>query len=300
MLRCLRNNQTYLLTRRCLGGRFRLIPNRTIRGMFLYCLALAAKRFAIDIHCLCVMSNHYHIVVGCNSLLSDLPGFMHCLNLNAALVLNAHQRRSGTFWEPGSYNLKTLTSEESVLRAMVYVICNPVTAGLIRDPRRWIGFNTRTDNAGNYRCRTWRPNFFGPGSIKPEDVWLQFSKPACFAYLSDSDYHDMLDRAVQARLEEIWAARAAQGLGYLGLAAIRRQTCDQHPDGEGIVNPERAHEEVEYADFHDEEEEQEYRDFCEAHEECMDIVRAGGRPDFPYGTYKMVRKLGFDVVAAPD
>lgn len=54
---------TYLVTRRCLGRRFLLRPDRELNRAFLYCLAVAARKYGIQVHALCVMSNHYHVAV---------------------------------------------------------------------------------------------------------------------------------------------------------------------------------------------------------------------------------------------
>ena len=56
-------NQTYLLTRRCMGRRFLLRPDKRLNNLFVYCLALAAQKYGIQIHAFCVMSNHYHLVL---------------------------------------------------------------------------------------------------------------------------------------------------------------------------------------------------------------------------------------------
>ncbi len=41
---------TYLVTRRCFGGSFFLVPRPWIRRLFGYCLALAANRYDISLH----------------------------------------------------------------------------------------------------------------------------------------------------------------------------------------------------------------------------------------------------------
>ena len=55
--------KTYLLTRRCLGRRFLLRADPELNHLFAYCLALSAERHGVEVQALCVMSNHYHLVV---------------------------------------------------------------------------------------------------------------------------------------------------------------------------------------------------------------------------------------------
>ncbi len=48
---------TWLVTRRCSERRFFLRPSRRTSTVFLFILAVAARRHGIEIHAFCVMSN---------------------------------------------------------------------------------------------------------------------------------------------------------------------------------------------------------------------------------------------------
>lgn len=61
--RCVLAGTTYLVTRRCIGRRFLLRPDRALNELFVYCLGLAAQEHGVRLHALCVMSNHYHLVL---------------------------------------------------------------------------------------------------------------------------------------------------------------------------------------------------------------------------------------------
>jgi putative transposase len=54
---------TYLVTRRCSQRLFLLKPSRLTNSVFLYLLAVAARRFGIAVHAYCVLSNHFHLVL---------------------------------------------------------------------------------------------------------------------------------------------------------------------------------------------------------------------------------------------
>jgi REP-associated tyrosine transposase len=51
---------TYLITRRCSERRFFLRPSQIVNETFLYVLGLAANRYGVVVHVLCVLSNHAH------------------------------------------------------------------------------------------------------------------------------------------------------------------------------------------------------------------------------------------------
>jgi len=55
--RRLRPGTTYLVTRRCLDRQFLLRPSKVVKQAFGFLLAIAARRFDIDLHACCVMSN---------------------------------------------------------------------------------------------------------------------------------------------------------------------------------------------------------------------------------------------------
>ena len=54
---------TYLVTRRVLRRHFLLRPDAVITNLILYALAVSAPRFGIQVHALCAMSTHLHLVV---------------------------------------------------------------------------------------------------------------------------------------------------------------------------------------------------------------------------------------------
>jgi putative transposase len=50
----------YLVTRRCSERRFFLKPSPLTSEIFLYVLAVAARRYGVLVHAFCVLSNHCH------------------------------------------------------------------------------------------------------------------------------------------------------------------------------------------------------------------------------------------------
>jgi len=53
-------NASYLVTRRCAQRQFLLRPSRATNDTFLFVLAVAARRFDVQVHAFCVLSNHVH------------------------------------------------------------------------------------------------------------------------------------------------------------------------------------------------------------------------------------------------
>jgi REP element-mobilizing transposase RayT len=84
---------TYLVTRRCAKGVFRLRPNHTTFQTFLFALACAAQKTGDLISAVLVMSNHVHLVMKAPGNL--IPYFVLELPRKVAKVMNPpHDQRS--------------------------------------------------------------------------------------------------------------------------------------------------------------------------------------------------------------
>src|SRR5262245_6742622 len=84
-------DRTYFLTRRCTQREFLLRPDAITTGIFLYCLAIAAKVFSIELIAWCAMSNHWHGIV--YDPLGRLPAFLEHFHKLTAKALNVRWNR---------------------------------------------------------------------------------------------------------------------------------------------------------------------------------------------------------------
>src|SRR5512133_1221414 len=94
---------TYLVTRRCSERRFFLRPSRLTNDIFLYVLAVAARRYGVLVHAFCVLSNHCHLIVTDEE--GRLPAFMQYLDSLVARAVNASLGHFESLWaRDGSYS----------------------------------------------------------------------------------------------------------------------------------------------------------------------------------------------------
>ncbi len=187
---------------------------------------MVSERYGIQLHALCVLSNHFHVVL--TDPLGNLPRFERDLDSLVARSFNALHGRWETFWSPGSYSAVTLEMAADVVDKIAYVLNNPVEAGLVRTGSDWPGLRTPVSQIGGRSRKVKRPNhFFRKDGPTPEWAMLTFVCPPGFASLED--FRERLVAAVQEREEEVTRERAAKGLGFLGRAAVLAQKPDMAP-----------------------------------------------------------------------
>lgn len=138
---------TYMVTRTTANSLFLLAPCSVTNGIFEYCLARAAKQFGVLIHAVSVGSDHYHMVV--TDIRGELSSFMQELNRTIARCLTQYlkqrcKRRIDTVWTTSqSFSAQLLVDRQVIIKKIAYVLTNPVKDGLVRNYRKWPGFNTR-------------------------------------------------------------------------------------------------------------------------------------------------------------
>jgi REP element-mobilizing transposase RayT len=211
----------YLVTRRCTQRQFLLRPSAVTTGIFLYVLAVAARRFGIQVHACCVLSNHFHAVL--TDPEARLPAFEQYLDGLVARAVNASLGRWESFWAaPSTYSAVALASPEDVIAKTAYVLANPVAAGLVRRGREWPGIWTAPEQIGGAPIAVRRPTtFFRPNGYMPEAAELVLTVPAGFG--SAAEFRDQLSSAL-AELES--GARReveSRGTGFLGRAKVLAQ-----------------------------------------------------------------------------
>jgi putative transposase len=134
-------------------------------------LAHACIEIPMPVLALCLMPNHFHLVVQPRGD-GDLSRWMHW-------VLNTHVRRyhqhyhsSGHIWQ-GRFKSFPIEEDEHLLTVLRYVERNPVRAGLVRRAEQW----------GWSSARCWkdegaRPGYLAVGPVARPSPWLPWVNQA--------------------------------------------------------------------------------------------------------------------------
>ncbi len=98
---------------------------------FMGYLESATERYAATIHCFCLMTNHYHLLL--ETPRGNLQSILHHINTGYTNYFNAKKRRSGHLFQ-GRYRAILVEKDVYALELSRYIHLNPVRAGIIKDP----------------------------------------------------------------------------------------------------------------------------------------------------------------------
>ncbi len=216
---------TYMVTRRCIGSKFLLRPSSRSDALFRYILAVAAERFGIRIHALCVMPNHFHCVL--TDPHCKLPKFEQCLDGLVARSFNALYGRWESFWAPGSYSAVRLLTPASIVEKAAYTLANPVKAGLVRRGRQYPGIWVAAGLTGEREQLDRPEHFFRAGGPLPATATLELVCPQGFD--SPDDFRAQLIRAVVELEEKAARDIAAAGRSFMGARRMKAQKVEARP-----------------------------------------------------------------------
>ncbi len=216
----------WLVTRRCSERRFFLRPSKKTDAIFRYVLAVAAERYGIRLHAFCVLSNHFHLI------LSDpharLPEFHRDLDSLVARAVNCSLGRWEGFWDRDGYSAVRLETPEAVLEKMVYVLANPVAAGLVRRGSEWPGLWSDPSLIGGAALDVERPKgFFRADGPLPAVARLQLHPPPPFE--ADDSFVDTLRGLLERDEDRAAAELGAAGRSFLGAARVLAQKPEARP-----------------------------------------------------------------------
>jgi putative transposase len=104
------------------------------RNELLSRIGVAVQRHRWSCLAYCLMNSHFHLLVG--TPVSNLGAGMQWLLSSYARYFNKRHTRDGNLFHSRFYSTR-VKSEEHLTSALVYVLLNPVRAGLVDQPDRW-------------------------------------------------------------------------------------------------------------------------------------------------------------------
>ncbi|AUX20082.1 transposase [Sorangium cellulosum] len=207
---------TYLITRRVLRRHLLFRPDAAITQLLIYALAVSTRRHGIEVHALCAMSSHLHVIV--TDTQGVLPRFLQFFHRIVALGTKVLRQWEGPVWDHEATSVVRLLTRAAVVEKIAYVLANPVAAGLVRHAREWPGAKVDVGELGHGVLRAVRPTvYLDPENPQwPEEVALPLALPPAV----ERDSAESFRRDVAAELErqeaQAHAEMQRQGLHVLG------------------------------------------------------------------------------------
>lgn len=234
---------------------FLLLPDPAAVAIFSYVVGVVLWHFEgrIQIHGGVLMSNHLHLVVFDRD--AERTDLLNRLYSVLARAINRLRERKGRLFDlPSHKDKRAILDPEGALRALVYLICNPVQAGVVEWPHEWPG------SLGDWRQILTVPiavtkplQFFSQRSSAeggmPDEVCYYLTKLPCFEHLEDAEYEALIRERVEEECLRIHAERGAPVLGVPAALSHpvhhRPEEPDRevaHPEHRFYCEPERAQE----------------------------------------------------------
>ncbi|WP_437629703.1 transposase [Sorangium sp. So ce854] len=211
---------TYLITRRVLRRHLLLRPDSAITQLLVYALAVSTRRYGIEVHALCAMSSHVHLVVTDKE--GALPRFLQFFHRIVALGTKVLRTWEGPVWDHEATSVVRLLTRAAVVEKIAYVLANPVAAGLVRHAHEWPGAKVDVGELGRGVLRAARPAvYLDPENPQwPKEVALPLALPPVI----EQDGAEGFRRQVAAELERQEAQAHAelqeQGRRFLGAERV--------------------------------------------------------------------------------
>lgn len=215
---------TYLLTRRTVRRYHLFAPDPRTGQIFLYCLAVAAKRTGVLVHVVTLMSTHPHIVV--TDVEGRLPELLHYLHRHVALAMKVLRKWDGAVWDHEAPSVVELRTPDAVVQESAYSIVNPVEAGLVQSAKDWPGVTTRPSDIGTAVWRIERPSqYFSADDDKwPPVVELRLTIPPAARQLevTDEQFRALVADEVAQQEKAARERVRERGWAFLGVDRCRK------------------------------------------------------------------------------
>lgn len=283
-----------MVTRRCTQRQFLLRPDAATNNAFIYCLAVAAQRYDIEVMNFIQMSNHLHDAFYDRH--GTAPAFYEHFHKLLAKCMNVVRGRWENFFSNQPVSVVELTEREDVIDKLVYIATNPVQAGLVERVEQWPG-------AAGYRAllegrplHATRPEqFFAQDGEMPEEVTLRLTIPPELGDCNEI-IAEVRSRVAAVEKEEA-EKRAKEGRSVVGRSAVLKQSWRASPDTKEPrrgLRPTVAARSL-WARIGAL---RRKREFVEAYRAAREALLAGAPIPFPYGTYWLRRFVGVAVEAS--
>jgi len=221
-------NARLMITKRVQGRHFRLRPSKVVNDIVRYVVAVVAKNTGIKIHCIIVMSNHWHVC------LTDPQGriceFTRDCHAFIARAVNAAHGDVENLWSQEQTSHVACVEPVDLVRKIAYAMANPVQSYLVAYGKNWPG--VRVCWPAKPRAVKRPQGFFRDekkGGKWPATACLEMSRPPGYEDLSDGELAAMINDAINEREQHFRDQAHREGKSFLGRQGILAQPRNAQP-----------------------------------------------------------------------
>lgn len=207
---------TYLITRRTILRHGLLRPDEQMKQILLYVLAVAVQRHGLELHALCAMSTHVHLVV--TDVYGVLPAFLHMFHRTVANCTKVLRGWDSAVWDKAQTSVVRLETGAAVVEKIAYVLANPVAAGLVRRADQWPGAKVTVSELGRATLRARRPTvYLNPKNPRwVEEGAVAVALPPCVPPESADAFREQVAAELDRLEAEAHARMAEEERCFLG------------------------------------------------------------------------------------
>ena len=231
------------VTMRTVHGRFLLRPSHAVNDLVLGVLGRAQRKYAMKIHALAVLSNHWQAILSPESP-QQLAAFMNFVASNIAREVGRRHDWREKFWSRRYRAILVSEEEPAQVGRLAYILGQGVKEGLVERPQHWPGVHCATallaatalegtwfDRTAEYEARRRGENERDAEFATPERV--VFTPIPCWAHLEPASYRGRVAALVRQIVED--GRRERAGRPVLGKRAVLAQDPHDRP-----LHPDRS------------------------------------------------------------
>ncbi|XXX82343.1 transposase [Sorangium sp. So ce134] len=213
---------TYLLTRRVLRRHFLLRPDAAINQLLIYALAVSTRRYGVEVHAICAMSTHLHLVV--TDVQGVLPRFLQFFHRLVALGTKVLRKWEGPVWDHEATSVVRLLTPAAAVEKIAYVLANPVAAGLVRHAGEWPGVKVDVGELGRGVLHATRPSvYLDPANPQwVEEATLPLTLPPGIGQENAESVRHQIAVELERQEAQARAEVERQGLRFLGAEQVSK------------------------------------------------------------------------------
>ena len=224
-------DKLHLITCRTRGAELLLVPRGELNNCIGGIVAKYAELYGVKLYAICVLSNHYHLLVSSSN--GNLSLFAENVNREISKRVNRMLGRKGSLWGR-RYDDQVVIEAKDGIEGLLYVLTNPVRHGLVTHPKLWPGVTSYWQSLGaapkSYRFLNYSEFSKAKRRAKLSGKYVRAAEYETEHVLRISVLPELeglpvteIAEKIEARTQQLVVERKKASLGFLGRKNVLAQ-----------------------------------------------------------------------------